>query len=194
MQLLGPAYMDYALNGRDGGPKGNEHPLAGAAPHGVFPCAGDDRWISIAVMNDEEWRGLVAAMGQPAWTEAYAALQQRLDDIDVLHARVAQWSTGFEDIALAETLQSHGVAAAPVYNVADLLQCPHYRARGTFIEVQHPLGFTETIYGPYVKTSATKISLGPGPVMGCDNERVFKGILGLAEERFRQLVAQQVIY
>ena len=35
--MIGPAYMDYQLNGRVGGPKGNEHPVAAAAPHGVFP-------------------------------------------------------------------------------------------------------------------------------------------------------------
>ena len=49
MQMVGPAFMDYAINGRVAGPKGNRHPLDAAAPHGVFPCAGDDRWISIAV-------------------------------------------------------------------------------------------------------------------------------------------------
>ncbi len=52
MQMVGPAYMDYALNGRSGGPRGNRHPTGAAAPHGVFPCAGDDRWIAIAVGSD----------------------------------------------------------------------------------------------------------------------------------------------
>ena len=48
MQLVAPAFMDYVLNGRVGGPIGNQHPLGAAAPHGVFPCAGDDRWIALA--------------------------------------------------------------------------------------------------------------------------------------------------
>ncbi|MDP3767226.1 MAG: CoA transferase, partial [Dehalococcoidia bacterium] len=47
MQMMGPAFMDYVLNGRVAGTKGNRHPLGVAAPHGVFPCAGDDRWVSI---------------------------------------------------------------------------------------------------------------------------------------------------
>ena len=53
MQMVGPAFMDYELNGRVAGPMGNRHPLAAAAPHGVFPCAGEDRWISIAVATDQ---------------------------------------------------------------------------------------------------------------------------------------------
>src|SRR3990172_3000135 len=47
MQMVGPAFMDYAMNGRAAGPMGNRHPLAAAAPHGGFPCAGEGRRISI---------------------------------------------------------------------------------------------------------------------------------------------------
>ncbi len=66
MQMVGPAFMDYVMNGRVAGPIGNRHPLAVAAPHGVFPCAGEDRWITIAVTTDQEWQGLLATMEQPA--------------------------------------------------------------------------------------------------------------------------------
>lgn len=196
MQMVGPAYMDYVLNGRIGAPKGNEHPLAAAAPHGVFPCAGEDRWISIAVPSDAEWEALIRAMGNPDWAlaERFATRASRVAHIDELHAGLAAWTAGFDDRALAATLQAHGVAAAPVLNIADLLADPHYRARGTFIEVQHPLGFRETIYGAYVKTSRTVPDIQPGPVIGRDNERVFRDILGLPEERYRRLVEEQVIH
>ena len=65
MQMMGPSFMDYAMNGRVAGPLGNRHPLGAAAPHGVFPCAGEDRWISIAVFDEVEWQGLERAMGEP---------------------------------------------------------------------------------------------------------------------------------
>jgi benzylsuccinate CoA-transferase BbsF subunit len=86
------------------------------------------------------------------------------------------------------------VAAAPVLNVADLLDDPHYKARETFIEVDHPLGFRETIYGAYVKMSQSKPVVLPGPVIGQDNEKVFKGLLGLSDERYAKLVEDEVIY
>jgi benzylsuccinate CoA-transferase BbsF subunit len=91
-------------------------------------------------------------------------------------------------------LQKHGVAAAPVANIADLLNDPHYRARGTFIEVQHPLGFKEMIYGSYVKMSRTQPRVRPGPYMGQDNDYVFRELLGLSEERYRQLKEEEVIF
>ena len=196
MQMVGPAYMDYVLNGRSGGPKSNEHPLAACAPHGVFPCAGDDRWISIAVGTQEEWLDLVTAMGDPDWARAagFSDMAGRLANIDDLHARIGAWTVGFDDRELAARLQEHGVAGAPVLNIADLLADPHYRARKTYIEVTHPLGYKETIYGAYVKTSRSKPDVRPGPMIGEDNEKVFKNILGLSEERYNDLVERQVIY
>ncbi len=196
MQIAGPPFMDYVLNGRVAGTIGNRHPLGAGAPHGVFRCAGDDRWISIAVLSEEEWIGLVDAMDSPGWARApeFANAASRVRNIDALHERVAAWTAEQDDHELAALLQRHGVAAAPVLNVADLLNDPHYKARGTFIEVQHPLGFRETIYGAYVKTSRTEADVRPGPAIGQDNDYVFKELLGLAEERYRGLVDAQVIY
>jgi benzylsuccinate CoA-transferase BbsF subunit len=81
-----------------------------------------------------------------------------------------------------------------VLNVADLLSDPHFGARGTFLEVEHPLGFRETIYGAYVKTSGVAPPIRPGPIMGQDNEQVFKGLLGMSESEYRSLVEEEVIF
>ncbi len=196
MQMVGPAYMDYALNGRVAGPKGNRHPLGIAAPHGVFRCAGDDRWISIAVASEGEWASLVDAMGDPDWANApeFASLQGRLDNIEVLHEQLERFTSEHDDRDLSERLQTAGIAAAPVLNIGDLLHDPHYKARGTFIEVEHPLGFRETIYGSYVKLSHSPVDVRPGPVIGQDNEHVFKNILGLSQEKYADLVERKVIY
>src|SRR6185503_15224550 len=161
-----------------------------------FPCAGEDRWIAIAVTSDEAWRALVGALGNPAWATApaLASLHGRLAALDTIHEQLATWTAGFDDYQLAARLQSAGIAATPVLNVADLLRDPHYRARGTFIEVQHPLGFKETIYGAYVKTSRTPAAVRTGPMIGQDNERVFKGLLGMDDARYQHLVDAKTIY
>ncbi len=196
MQLVGPAFMDWEMNRREGGPLGNRHPRGMAAPHGVFRCAGDDRWISIACGDDAEWQGLVAAMGSPDWTSAaaFASLATRLENLDALHERLSEWTRSQDDHALAARLQSHGVPAAPVLSVADLLHDPHYRARGTFLEVTHPLGFKETIYGSYVKLSKSEAAVRTGPMIGQDNEHVFRELLGIPEDRYRALVEGQIVF
>lgn len=196
MQMVGPAFMDYVMNDRVAGPLGNRHPLAAAAPHGVFRCRGDDRWISIAVEDEASWKSLVAEMGYPDWadTPEFASLAARLANIEMLHEQIDSWTAEFDDRELAARLQEAGVAAAPVLNVADLLDDPHFRARNTFIEVDHPLGFRETIYGSYVKLSHSPVTVRPGPVIGQDNDHVFKNILGLSDERYSELVEQKIIY
>jgi benzylsuccinate CoA-transferase BbsF subunit len=196
MQLTAPAFMDYVLNGRVGGPRGNRHPLDAAAPHGVFPCAGDDRWIAIAVFGDEEWRSLATVMGDPAWARApeFADAAGRIRNIDELHERLSAWTRDFDDHELAQRLQQVGLAATPVSNVADLLNDPHFTARRTFVEVKHPLGFVETIYGMYAKTSSAQPDVRPGPVMGQDNDHVFKDLLGIPEEQYRRLLDEKIIY
>ncbi len=196
MQLVGPAFMDFFMNGRVAGPIGNRHPTAAAAPHGVFPCAGEDRWISLAVHDEPSWRGLKDAMGRPDWAESatFATCEDRVANIETLHAELARFTSAFDDYELAERLQRSGVAAAPVLNVADLLANPHYQARKTFIEIEHPLGFTETVYGNYVKTTRAEPAYAPGPAMGQDNEHVYRDLLGLSETRYRELVEGKIIY
>jgi benzylsuccinate CoA-transferase BbsF subunit len=195
LQFMGPALMDFVFNGREAGPIGNRHPLGIGAPHGLFPCKGDDRWISIAVLTEDEWSGLVAAMHTPAWAvdPDLDTATGRRQSIDEIHTQLATWTRDFDDVELAGELQHYGVPAAPVLNIADLLDNPHYQARQTFIEVTHPLGFTETIYGSYVKASRTTPDIRPGPAMGQDNERILRGLLGLSADDYEHLMADGAI-
>ena len=71
---------------------------------------------------------------------------------------------------------------------------PHVQASGTYVEVTRPLGFKETIYGSYVKSSKFEAAVRPGPMIGQDNDHVFKELLGLPEDRYRDLIAREIIY
>ena len=196
MQMMGPSFMDYSLNGRVGGALGNRHPLGAAAPHGVFPAAGQDKWISIVIESDDEWSNLVNSMNHPEWASSpkYATSASRLENILELHAHLAEWTCGFDRRELSERLQQLGIAAVPVLEVGDLLEDPHFQARKTFIEVDHPLGYRETIYGAYVKLSKSQPIIRPGPWIGQSNDYVFRSILGLSEEKYEALKNAQIIY
>ncbi|MCC6224791.1 MAG: CoA transferase [Microthrixaceae bacterium] len=131
---------------------------------------------------------------QWARDERFAHHAGRLVNLDELDGQIATWTAGFDHRELASLLQDHGVAAAPVLSVGNLLDDPQYRARGTYVDVHHPAGFDETIYGAYVKTSTASARVNPGPMIGCDNEHVFMDLLGMPRDRYDRLVANQIIY
>src|SRR5271170_4554167 len=54
IHFLGPAILDYTVNGRVDQRVGNSD--AAFAPHGVYPAAGDDNWVAIVCRDDGEWR------------------------------------------------------------------------------------------------------------------------------------------
>jgi len=63
------ALLDYTINGRVQGQRGNRHPTM--APHGCYPCKGDDEWVVISVAADAQWERFCQALGSPAaWLAA----------------------------------------------------------------------------------------------------------------------------
>src|SRR5204862_458144 len=69
---------------------------APAAPHGIYPCAGEERWIAITVFTDAEWERFADAAGGPAWTRdtRFATRAGRVRHAAELDRRVAQWTRG----------------------------------------------------------------------------------------------------
>ena len=92
--FMGHTLLDTAMNGRDAARTGNR--ADDMSPHGVFPCAGQDAWVTIAVSGDEEWSALKQAMGSPAWADSddYGDGFQRWRNQDALEQRLSQWTAG----------------------------------------------------------------------------------------------------
>src|SRR5262249_25026528 len=136
---IGHVIMDAAVNQRTGmpTPQGNRHPFL--APHGCYPCRGSDRWVTIAVTDDAEWRALCTAMERPdlaadgRFVTAYLRHrhQEELDPI------IAGWTRAHDHYELMHSLQQAGVPAAAVLSNKELLLDPHLRARG-FYELVPP--------------------------------------------------------
>lgn len=201
INLLGPILLDVAVNGRstrDGTyPPGNrlEHP--DAAPHGVYPCRGEDRWIAIAVFDDAEWRALVSVMGGPAWAaEARFATQgARFANQDALDALVGAWTADKDRYDLMHRLQAAGVAAGAVQTAEDTNDNdPQIAGRGLFFEMDHPVIGEARFEGTPIRFSQTvQENWRSGPLLGEDNAHVFKGLLGLSDDEYDDLAAEGAI-
>jgi benzylsuccinate CoA-transferase BbsF subunit len=133
--LMGDVYLEAACTGRAASQMGNRVPYA--APHGVYSCAGNDRWIAIAVVSDDDWERFRTLAG---WSDdlSLKTAEGRLAAQDALDARVADWTRPQAAEALAERLQAAGVSAMVVQNGDDHRADLHLAARGAIVTVEHP--------------------------------------------------------
>jgi benzylsuccinate CoA-transferase BbsF subunit len=188
-------YMDYFMNGRDRRQWANRDDFM--APHNTYPCAGEDRWIAIAIGNDAEWRALCEIMGYPAWARdpRFETQRSRWENSDALDALIGAWTRGFPHIELANRLQSAGVPAGPVLDSVEIHQDRHLWEWGYWWQLDHPTSGRRVIPGIPAKLSEVpQLNYNPPPDLGQHNFEVFNGILGLTKEEIAALMETRVIY
>ena len=183
--FLGPAMMDFIVNGREQARSGNRSNHA--APHGVFPCRGDDRWCAVAVLTDAEWSGFCKALGRPEWVrdKRFSTLLARKKNEDELETLIAQRTAHRTVEELVDALRNEGVAASIVQNGQDLMeQDAQLRHRKTFLEKAHPEMGKCTVQQPPFRFSKTGPELKTPPCLGEHTEYVCTELLGLSDEDF----------
>ena len=194
--LLGPTLLARAIDGGVSAPTGNASQEAPGAPHGVYPCVGDDRWLAITVFTDDEWTRLATVVDQP-WTgdDRFAAGPGRLAHAADLDRLLATWTRARTAEDAMQRLQAAGVAAGLVANAEDLCaRDPQLAARGHFVDVATPEGGSVRMDGPPFILSETPAAVrGPGPLLGEHTDEVLAGVLGCDEKELRGLRADGVI-
>ena len=179
---MGVGLMEYELTGRVLQTRGNYDPVM--APYGNYPCAGEDEWVSIAVRTEDEWRGLVEALGNPAWTAEprFASRYARLNHRRELDERLSEWTRQRSAWEATELLQSRGVAAFPVLDAEGRLFNEHFRERGLYSDIEHPALGTEPIFNLMWQMTRTPPRIRRhAPLLGEHNREVFCDLLlGLA--------------
>ena len=185
--------LDYTVNGREQQALGARHPEY--APHGTYRCAArgadDDRWIAIACTTDEEWRALAAVAGHPEWAAdaRFGTRFDRLSNQDQLDALIGAWTRNQPAEALMQTLQAAGVPAGVVQTPEDLRNDPQLAHRGHFRMLDHPTMGRRAYDGPSFRLSETPANLRKAaPLLGEDNEYVWKNVAGLGDEEYVELL------
>ena len=192
---MGVGLMEYMMTGRVLKPRGNYSPSL--APHGNYRCRGEDKWVSIAVATEEEWKGLVTAVAEPAWARdgMFASRYQRQKNRAQLDEHITHWTVTKSPQEVTEVLQSHGVAAMTLMDAEERLSNPHYQARGLYEYIEHPALGSEPIFNLMWKLSKTPPSIGRhAPLLGEHNSQVFSELLGMGLEEISQLEEAQVIW
>jgi crotonobetainyl-CoA:carnitine CoA-transferase CaiB-like acyl-CoA transferase len=198
--LHGPALLDYTVNGRGvrrpGSPNSNRAQWPLVAPHGIVPARGDDCWIAIACRDDGEWRSLSKIVDDP-WSaeERWATLEGRLAGQDTLEAHLGAWTAGHDRFELAAQLRAEGIAAAPVQRPGERIDGdPSTAAYGLWPTVHHAAMGEVRVDGLPLHMSATDWRIErPAPLLGQDNDRVYRELLGLSQTEIDELRAEGVI-
>ena len=195
--FIGEGLLAYSFNGERTRRIGNRH--TSMAPHGCYPCQGDDQWVTIAVRDDEDWTAFCVAIEQPelASTPRFVTAPQRLRNQDELDGIVSAWTGVRASYEVMETLQTVGVPAGPVLTAGQALKDPHFRHRGFFERVTHPeetgIGSRDYI-GRGWKFSGSKAEIaGPAPLLGEANGYALHELLGLPQSRLDALAEAEVI-
>ncbi|MFN8558139.1 MAG: CoA transferase [Dehalococcoidia bacterium] len=189
VHTLDSALLDYSVNGRSWSRVGNaliSGNLPRAVHHGVYRCRGEDRWVAIAVFSDEEWRTLVRLVGSPAWATdpALATLLGRIERVEEIERGLEAWTRNQDAEWIMHTFQKAGLNAGVVQNQRDVANDPQLQHRGHSHWVDH-LDIGVQLYdGPSYRLPKSPSALAPVPVLGQDNEHVFRNIVGLSEEEY----------
>ncbi len=184
--MIGDALMDFTLNGTIQGGCENRHP--DMAPHGVYPCL-DDEWICIAAPDDAAWQRLAKAISTTELEvdKRFHTLSDRKQNEAELNQLIANWTQGQNAQVLAEQLQSQGIAATKSASSVDLVADGQLWANEFYREVVESDGSTRPIVGPGWRMSrGAQITTG-APRLGEHNAYLLGEVLGLSEERQKQL-------
>ena len=175
------------------GPTGNRSP--DFAPHGVYPCAGDDRWCAIAVTTDSEWAALRTEIGEP-WAEQdrYDTCAGRLNSVDPLDDAIADWTRSQDPAALELRLRTAGVSASRVVIGEDMAEAEADHASGFFAALDHPTIETHIYTGlPFTDGNARRPAIRRAPLLGEHTEYVLFDLLDLEADRVHQLIAERAV-
>ena len=183
---------EYDRLGMVRGPSGTT--ITGVVPTNTYPCR-DDRYIIIGGNGDSIFKRLMTAAGRPDMADEPALAdnagrlehQQRVDDA------IADWTRTLNAAEVLTALEAARVPAGLIYSVADMIDDPHFEARGLFETVDaggRPLKLPAII--PKLTATPGRTEWA-GPAVGEHTRSVLGGLLGLSDDELDALVARGVI-
>jgi len=194
MNVIGDAFMHQVMNGEAPTRDGSRVPHM--SPHGVFMCAGEDRWVSIACGSDDEWRALASAMGRDDLADdaRFKTLSDRKANEDDLEMAIMEWTLQADPDEITEKLQAAGVAAYTTLMNKEVLENPQIAAVGDFwVEKEHPeVGVRRHAGMPYHFSDTKAEVWRAAPTIGQDNDYVYGELLGMSAEEIADYTARGV--
>ncbi|HEX5605946.1 MAG TPA: CoA transferase [Candidatus Binatia bacterium] len=179
--MIGAHLMEAAASEKNPEPIGNLS--LSVAPHGCYPCLGEDRWCVIAAESEQQWAALAKIIGSGTNDDPrFATNAERLKNRDALDAMIGSWTKTKDAFALRDQLQGAGIPCGVVQTGEDLVNDPHLQQRGFIVAVDNPrLGRVVLPNFPLQFTNAKLTRRWEFPVLGRDTETVLRDVVGYDE-------------
>jgi crotonobetainyl-CoA:carnitine CoA-transferase CaiB-like acyl-CoA transferase len=155
-----------------------------------------DGWIYVCCIEEHQWRAFVEVMGNPEWAqeEIFSDRVKRGENWEALKIFLEEYVAQHTVLELYKKVQEKRVPFAPVSTMGDLLNSEHLKARGFFVEVNHPVAGRQTYPGAPLKYAATPWELRmPAPTLGQHNDEIFGKRLGLSAARLAELKRKGIV-
>lgn len=192
--LVGEAFAAIAT-GTEVGRIGNDDYRR--APYGLYPTQEDDRWLSIAVETEEQWRKLVGLIDRPELMgdPRFATPERRYEERVALDAILSDWSRKNRAEEAAAAFQQAGIPAHVSWRAGDIVADAHLRERGAIVDISERNGRRRAAIGMPARFSKCEVGFERGtPGLGEHEAYVFGELLGISDAEIGKLIADEIIH
>ena len=165
---------------------------------GTRPMQVADGYFTLraAEVSDEDWPRLARVIGRPELADdpRFADQAARRRHRAELDETVRSWARGQTRQAIWDGLRDLGYFGAPVLSLGEVIDDPHVKARGAFVERAHPRAGATKLVAPWIRLSETPASIhADAPGLGEHTDQVLGDLLGLGSMELSELRAQGVV-
>jgi formyl-CoA transferase len=169
--------------------------LANVAPSNVYTCA--DGIFLIAANQDTVFARLCTAMDMPELVsdERFSTHTARGANMETLDGIINDWCRKKAVDEVATLMENHGVPAGKLYRAPEMLADPHFAARESIVNTPTPEWPELKMQNVFPKMSKTQgeIRWTGAATLGEHNEEVYEELLGLDEEKLKELRGKSII-
>ena len=184
--------LNYLVSGVAPGRLGNAHP--NIVPYQAF--ATSDDYVVVAVGNDGQYRRFCEFGGRPQLVTdpRFASNADRVKNRDTLVPMIEDMMRSRSRAEWLDGLEAAGVPCGPINNLAQLFDDPQVKARGTRMDLPHPLaGTVPQVANPIRYSDAELAYTQAAPTLGQHTEEILAGLLGMAPADIDRLRRAKVI-
>jgi formyl-CoA transferase len=146
------------------------------APYEAFPCK--DGWFVLGVGNDRIWKKFCEVMNRADLIDdpRFNSNADRVKNNEDLANMIEMWSTKYATKEILALLEEHGIPAAPINDLEQIVTDPHIAiAREMIKEIVHPIAGAMRITGNPIKMSETNPRIfRSSPLLGEHTDEILK--------------------